>query len=1468
MKGKSRIVSNGRTLRKIIGMLLAVAMVVALLPITAYATFSDVQGHWGQTAIEKWSDMEIVQGWDGAFRPNAPITRGEMAVIIDRVMKYQTKSKNSFSDLGSAFYTDAILKANAAGVIKGDGTTVRPMDNITREEAAVMLGRALGLSENPNGGTAFSDYTDISGWAVGGVNAMANKGYVKGFNAAFHPKRSITRAEVVAILDNSIKQLYNGNKEYTGNVSGTAIVNTPGAVLKDMKISGDLIIAEGVGDGDITLNNVTVAGNTLLRGGGSDSIHIQGGSQISNLIIEKTDNGAIRVVTSGGAVVETVWVDDGRDDIILTGSFESITVAADVTVKAVDAKIERVEVTVKNAVLDVDKESAIDALNVTGTAANTEIKVFGKVGTLTADAKISVNNQGIIARAQINANDVSINGNAPATMNVAATVTTRPATGSAPSSDGSSGGGGGGGSSSPSFAGGSGTESSPYQIAAAAQLDQVRNYLDKHFVLTADIDLSGYENWTPIGVFDHTAKDESGYFARAFAGTFDGGGHTISNLTIHTAKDSVGVALFGANTSSAKVKNLTVNNAVVDGGMTIGGIVGYNCGAAENLTLKGKNTISGVNCTGGIIGGHQFGSVKNCHVEDATINVLGDNDFSSGPIIQCDVAECGGLIIGGAFTGSIENCSARGKIAAAGQEPVGLGGIGGCLEYMESITGCTADVTITAPNSAHAVGGLCGYAGTGDTNKPAFIKDCSVKFVMNTANATHTGGLVGTGLYYMGMETVFSISNCSAAGQINGAVTPGTIAGRAQNCTITDCRSDVLIDGVKGTAEIGTTERMYESADQAEGFENLSAWANRGSGSFESLVNYVNDDALNDVWNAAASSEMAQMMAGMFGATVTDGASLKAMFANMASTPANNGTQIYQIKFAYDYKTIYFCDNDGHVIASHPYTFVERNDNLGMLAGETTYVFKADDDAGVLTYMAMLKPHFDEGMDETTMPAHIHFYYAATKDTLGTYKPDSVTLNGWMPTMLQMGDEFSTADKTALLKCLFGINNAPEEPVAATGILVVAHGSDENWNQRVRESVTQVEVPYPVELGFLDVETENIAMAVQALEQKGVKRIVAVPIFVCSASSHMEEIKYMLGLPSSLNDEAAQKKGLERIEKTATVELTPALDDHLLVAEIINERLKNLSQNPEKEIVVLVAHGTSDPENLAVWKEKMASLGDKLQQIQGFKQVCCGFVGAGTPKIRTVVEEVKNSNPDCTVIVMPVMLSAGVYTDSKIPTSLEGITYLYPEAGQRALLPHANIAKYIAFRANDAIMGDIEMQESGQLYVVQYSDVALEEGGKVCVCGSLAYRAMQEALEVLSPGTVAERSRFTVLGPKSKGTEAALQAILGDGRFQLEERPHNEAYYSYQITDCERGTILTVKARPEVFSDNFFALKTKIKNNTATSEEKKAFQVLRAQVVEKVRWEEADNLFAIEAGTAFAGGSGTQSDPYQIATAA
>lgn len=382
-----------------------------------------------------------------------------------------------------------------------------------------------------------------------------------------------------------------------------------------------------------------------------------------------------------------------------------------------------------------------------------------------------------------------------------------------------------------SYDGGSGTQEDPYQISStdsfltfAANVNDGSNagYADTYFLLTNDLDLTGID-WEPIGNMNDMENHSI-----LFLGSFDGGDHTISNLKYESDKYNCGAGLFGVN--CGEVKNLTVENAevtVTDGtSLAIGGVVGYNMGSVDHVTLKGNSVITGNNCTGGIVGGNN-NSVTNCSAENVTVIVIGDNEFEENHIVQADVAECGGLVIGGGFGGTIDNCSASGTVKAEGNEPVGLGGIGGCLEMMDSITNCTADVTIESANGGHAIGGLCGYAGTHSNpdvcletegfstkNYPSVIDNCKITVSIKADGATHVGGLIGTGLYYYGEETVFKVTNCSVTGSIDGAVTPGTVAGRAVGSVIESCDADILIDGVHADNQIGTTSCMYESADQ------------------------------------------------------------------------------------------------------------------------------------------------------------------------------------------------------------------------------------------------------------------------------------------------------------------------------------------------------------------------------------------------------------------------------------------------------------------------------------------------------------------------------------------------------------------------------------------------------------------------------------------------------------------------------
>lgn len=88
--------------RKILAALLTLVMVFSLLPVSAWAeetTYSDVAGHWAQTAILRWSDYGVLQGSEGKFSPDGTLTRGQMAVILSRLLNLPAAPSAGFTDV-------------------------------------------------------------------------------------------------------------------------------------------------------------------------------------------------------------------------------------------------------------------------------------------------------------------------------------------------------------------------------------------------------------------------------------------------------------------------------------------------------------------------------------------------------------------------------------------------------------------------------------------------------------------------------------------------------------------------------------------------------------------------------------------------------------------------------------------------------------------------------------------------------------------------------------------------------------------------------------------------------------------------------------------------------------------------------------------------------------------------------------------------------------------------------------------------------------------------------------------------------------------------------------------------------------------------------------------------------------------------------------------------------------------------
>ena len=321
------------------------------------------------------------------------------------------------------------------------------------------------------------------------------------------------------------------------------------------------------------------------------------------------------------------------------------------------------------------------------------------------------------------------------------------------------------------FAGGDGSVEKPWQIATAEQMDLIRNDLSGHYELIEDIDLSGFENWEPIGSFqslsDAPEDVEVPHPDYAFTGTFDGNGHTISNLTV-ASENPMGAGLFGCasgtDEGAAYIRNFVLENVNVSGGYLVGGAVGLqfmNCSISD-IILTGTNTLTGMQGIGGIVG-TGFDLIENC-TATADITVLGDD------------GACAGIIAGGTTMSSVKNCRAvDGSITAEGNATWGFGALCGAPWGAPEITDCEAvgtKITVSGEGN-RLVGGLVGFGGSYDETAPAQITGCKVEDVaiVVSDSTDSVGGLIGAGKEMMEGSDVmssFEIRECSVSGTITG----------------------------------------------------------------------------------------------------------------------------------------------------------------------------------------------------------------------------------------------------------------------------------------------------------------------------------------------------------------------------------------------------------------------------------------------------------------------------------------------------------------------------------------------------------------------------------------------------------------------------------------------------------------------------------------------------------------------------
>ena len=166
--------------------------------------FSDTAGHWAKAEIASLAKRGVISGFpDGSFRPEQAVTRGEFAKLAVCAFGIPRESgPGRFSDVSpDAWYAEYVSAAAAAGLVQGDGGRFSPEEQVTRQDAAVILYRYLkALGREFQAGGQYTDQDEISDYAREAVAALSGEKLLSGFDGAFHPAEPATRAMTAKML--------------------------------------------------------------------------------------------------------------------------------------------------------------------------------------------------------------------------------------------------------------------------------------------------------------------------------------------------------------------------------------------------------------------------------------------------------------------------------------------------------------------------------------------------------------------------------------------------------------------------------------------------------------------------------------------------------------------------------------------------------------------------------------------------------------------------------------------------------------------------------------------------------------------------------------------------------------------------------------------------------------------------------------------------------------------------------------------------------------------------------------------------------------------------------------------------------------------------------------------------------------------------------------------------------------------
>lgn len=300
--------------KRLMSLILAVCMVAGMVVITAPAAQAEDEM---DAYLEKMVEWGIMRGdLSGNLNPDNDITRAEFCAMINRAYGYTEVGPIPFEDVPTSewFYDDICIAYNMGYFNGTTDKTASPKGRLTREQAVVLLGRILMLTEKTGEALGFTDSRQFSDYSRGYISAALEEGIIQGYDdGTFRPGQNITRGEVAAMLVRALGMPVQDEGEYTlGSIYGNVTVSAPGVTLKDTTIFGDLYISGGVGLSDVKLENVEVLGKIVVAGAGEsekgeNSVLLRN-VKADQLIVDSLSKQFVTLQTDGLTFIDDVLI--------------------------------------------------------------------------------------------------------------------------------------------------------------------------------------------------------------------------------------------------------------------------------------------------------------------------------------------------------------------------------------------------------------------------------------------------------------------------------------------------------------------------------------------------------------------------------------------------------------------------------------------------------------------------------------------------------------------------------------------------------------------------------------------------------------------------------------------------------------------------------------------------------------------------------------------------------------------------------------------------------------------------------------------------------------------------------------------------------------------------------------------------------------------------------------------------------